>query len=320
MTTDAHDLVYANVPAERPGIVTALGVCSIVFGGLGLLWNAYGILTAVGMLVLANVTPPNAGGNTGNLNAGSTPAVDAATAAVIADGLEQHQTLSEADRGRLVAALQRGEVPVVPPDEGVAWTAGHVADQVSGASVVGGETHYDMGMSGDLYLRPGEVELSAWPLDGGDVSTIVADDGNFTVTATGLGNPAHPFGDMGVLPAVALMVGEAAEFVLSGVLLTAGILAVRGSRKARPWHRGWAWARIAAGLLVSAVYGWWMWSLFAGVSAIDPTGPPANVMGWFAAASAVFYLLLAWAYPVAVLIVLRTRRVREFYADQSALA
>ena len=315
MTTPAHDLGYANVPAQRPGVVTALGVCSIVFGGLGLLWNAYGILTAVGLLFVANLAPQGV-----SANAGSTPPVDVATAAVIADGLEQHQALGEADRARLVAALQVAEVPVAPPAEGVAWTPGHVANQVDGANVVGGEIHFDMGMSGDLYLRPGEVELSAWPLDGNDVSTVVTDDGNYTVTPTAFGNPANPFGNMGILPAIALMIGEGAELLLSGVLLTAGILAIRGSRKARSWHRGWAWARIGVGVLASAAYGWWMWSLFAGVSAIDPTGPPANAIGWIAAATAGFYLLLAWAYPIAVLIVLRTRRVREFYADESALA
>ena len=318
---DPPPLEYA-VAVGRPGILTALGVLSIVIGSIGLLGNAWGVLSSAGVLIAQSATGTSLATSG---NAGSTPAgqITPADAAIIVGALGQSQALSETDRLRLVAALQRAEAPMVPPPAGSVWTVPHVAAQLQGSDVTnddsGRTTHYDLGMSGDIWIEPGFVTLDAWPVSGKDVTTHVADDGGITVTPTSVPAAVNPFGTNPV-PAATVLVTKAIEVLLSGVLLTAGILVVRDSPRGRAWHRRWAWTRLIVGVIGSAAVAWWMSSLFTSVIAQSGSGntaspPPAGLFTAMALVSAGVNLLVVAAYPIAVLIVLRARGVRAYYAN-----
>jgi hypothetical protein len=203
---------------------------------------------------------------------------------------------------------------LVRPTDGV-WSTEHVDGQIRGA-YTDVDIHFDMGMSGDLYIEPGQVRLVAWPVGGPDVETIVFDDG--TVTARPInalaGAGANPFGgEAGRTPLILVLIGEVLEVLMAGLLLTAGILAVRGSPKTLTFHRGWAWARILIGLGVTAALGWWMWTITEGMGQELGDTAFAGFMQIMTVFGVGFNLLLILAYPIAVLFVIRNERVRDYF-------
>lgn len=118
----------------------------------------------------------------------------------------------------------------------------------------------------------------------------------------------------GVVMAVLDAIGSV---LLSIYLLVIGIMVLRQSRRGRKLHLIYAWLKLP--LVVLGVIGWVMLinDFAASMSQMAPpgSGPPAT-----SAMAAGFMTVLgvgavvSLAYPVALLIVLRTRRVKEYYA------
>jgi hypothetical protein len=101
--------------------------------------------------------------------------------------------------------------------------------------------------------------------------------------------------------------------LLAILLFVAGILALRDSRKARKLHLWYSGVKIPLAA-VSGVISAWMTAQF--VNAITASSGGAQQAGMISAVmwgSAAVSVAIAWIYPIALLIVMNTRRVREYY-------
>ena len=97
---------------------------------------------------------------------------------------------------------------------------------------------------------------------------------------------------------------------LAALLITAGVFVLRDHRLGRTLHMTWAGAKIPAALFGGFAY-WHMMSRMLAGPLATPGGPPPNV---FLLAGPAIQVGIACLYPIAVLIVLRTRGVRNYYA------
>ena len=138
-----------------------------------------------------------------------------------------------------------------------------------------------------------------------------------TVTTSGGGGP--PF-KVNPIAAGATIVEAMASVALAIYLLVIGILVLRDSRSGRKLH--WVFVGLKIPLvIVGAVAAWYLWtslyqSMSAAMAASAPPGtprPPA-VPGFMGVGTAVA-ALMALAYPVALIFVLNSRTVREYYGS-----
>jgi hypothetical protein len=117
--------------------------------------------------------------------------------------------------------------------------------------------------------------------------------------------------------AVVLVAVEAGVSVLLAVLLlVAGILVFRRSPLSRKLHRIYAWLKIPAAVAGGIGIGW-MYSSFVGAFAPRGTQGPsaAALVFWMYAVGAA---VLGSAYPVGLLITLRSMQVRAYYNSISS--
>ena len=105
---------------------------------------------------------------------------------------------------------------------------------------------------------------------------------------------------------------------LAVLLIVAGVFVLRDHRLGRRLHLLWAWLRIPLAL-VSGVVSWQMMqAMFRSMAAAPGTPFPPQSMTWVAVMSGGMQVVLAWIYPIAVLIVLRTRTARTYHATLTA--
>jgi hypothetical protein len=100
---------------------------------------------------------------------------------------------------------------------------------------------------------------------------------------------------------------------LAALLVAAGIFVLRDRRLSRRLHLIWAWLRIPLALLSAAVYWQTMRQMFATMPAAPGTPIPTAFMDSVMLIGIIVQILIAWAYPVAVLIVMRTQTARAYY-------
>ena len=338
-----HELGYASgAEFGRPGSVTALGVLSIVVASLGALYNLWGVLGSVTMLVATSalqaapaapvpvppVTPTTARAvsvaapaTTGPAMTVAGQALAPADVAAIVDGLDSVEPLTADERDRFAAALVQAELPFAPPPPG-GWTADVAAAAVNGSTVtpLSGderEVFFYLTTTATLQVTPTEVSISNFGSSSGPTTTVVSASG--AVTQTGMFGPGGMMSAYSSTPAIALLGVQAANILLAGVLLAAGILAVRGSAKARPFHQRWALARIATALAGAGLTFWMMREMFGGFGPMFGGGVTATgYAGVYAGVYAGFGLLISLAYPIAVLNVLRVGPVRRYFDHEPA--
>ncbi len=310
-------LQYATPATRRPGLVTALAICSIVFGSLGILFNLMAAGVSVWDLTGWSVETPMLP----NTSADTTPAgaLTEADATIIVEALAAMEPMSEQEQQRLADALVRVESPVAPPLAGVPWSRAHVTPQIVASSSTSPEdapvedaetdpgtaereVHFDFGANGDVWIYDGEIQFWAIRMDGTSVWSDVALDGTLSVEDDRVSTPFAWW-----LQLWAMLLTELAAIALAVVLLIAGI----GTLRERPWagrlHRSWAWSRILLAVLATGVAAW-------GVTQIrnDLETAIGEMWGIVAVLGLAFQLVLWLAYPVVVLLVLRARRVREW--------
>jgi hypothetical protein len=117
---------------------------------------------------------------------------------------------------------------------------------------------------------------------------------------------------MSMAPAVAVAGENLLSVGLAVLLMVAGILTMRQSPKARRLHYYFAWAKIPLSLLGGAAYGWMMMQFMTPLMSASGTPAPLNpwLFFWIYAA---FPVVLGCAYPIGLLIALRSRSVRAYY-------
>ena len=100
-----------------------------------------------------------------------------------------------------------------------------------------------------------------------------------------------------------------ASLGLSILLLVAGILVLRQRSRGRWLHFLYAWLKIPIAI-VGGLGIWWF-----GISLAGATG--GSSLNWFVVVTFVM-IAISIAYPIALLIMLRLRSVRDYYAAGNA--
>lgn len=305
----ARLLPYSSISYGRPGLVTALGVTSIVLASLGILGTLWSGLMYVPWMMMSSMqfTPPAATTTAVTTPAGSLTAEETD---VIVSALESRQPLSEADRAVLVQALPLAELPIAPPADGE-WTNPHVLSQLSYVSSWNDGTTSSVDFSftggGSINLSASAVTVNVFNANGGWSSTTV-NNGVITGTSTNNMNTVTT-GFSG--PSQAVMALSLAATVLSlglaVLLMVAGIQTVRGLPSGRILHLWWAWPKIAVALAAAFVnYQFWSSSFFG--------GGPRSITWAMVGGSLAFGI----AWPVAVLLILRSPSLRAYYGPEGA--
>lgn len=112
-----------------------------------------------------------------------------------------------------------------------------------------------------------------------------------------------------------LSVTTFANFVLSIVLLWAGIAVLRRRKRGRSLHKFWAIAKIILIFLLCYAEYLYMGGMFSSMMNSMPTSPPAPTQMFEAMSmvGAFFNLIFGLVYPVTLLFLLRMKSIREYF-------
>ena len=296
---------YAQPYAGRPGIITAIGVLSIVFASLGILTS--GILTlwvgGLGLMAMSMRASMNPGGTTMAATAGA-PATQPAT--------QPSAALTPAEVQTIIAGVQ------------AKLTGGTLSVQQLAAftSEIGlpGQRLADPGMALPLNQQVVSADImpdgsaQIWFYNGNWVDITAAGQATAHVTAAPWAAAAAMFNlNMGALALTLL--GTGTSFILAIHLLIAGIMTLRQSPVARLLH--WIYVGLKAGASTCTATGatWLVHNFIQTVASAGTTPPPAVAE---AIPYAIFIFGVGMAYPVALVILLSTRSAREYYRAGAA--
>jgi hypothetical protein len=185
------------------------------------------------------------------------------------------------------------------------------------------------GTTGNSYfvLTTGRIELADdhalfSPSSGGGTVRVYRDRSNAGTTGTPGQSTTLPatlpimFGAAKTpSPIASYVVAMAANLVIAGFLLVSGIVVFTRSRRPRRLHLIYAALKIplaiCAGIVAMQMTAWWMSMIRVSGG---PPMPNASILGIF---SGGMTTVLACIYPVALLIVMNVRSVKDFYAAES---
>jgi hypothetical protein len=329
-------LLYSTpIRTGRPGVLTAVGVISIVVAGISALASLSTGMQALAFAVLIPkfASMPRTATVTSSV---PTPVAVATTTATASDGSDQtagsDPTSSPASAGTASAASGPSTTPATAPaglSPSQIQSIVQRVQQISGnglnpSQVATLQTALQQNspprVSPAYSFSPvltvdkspdGSVDIQ---FNGGGALSL--NPGGRVVSQSAVGSPFMPS-----LPRVGMGLGAAmgidalASIALAVLLLVAGIQVFRNSPGAARLHRIFAVIKIPVGLAgaaaVAMMNGQIVVSMSSGRSGAGSGSGGATysiVIGYF-----LFYALLSCAYPVALLIVLRTRTVRAYY-------
>lgn len=299
-------LAYSSIQG-RPGLVTGLGVTSIVVASLSILSALWWALMYLPWIMMST-TPAFAPAAAPTAPANLTTAAGSLTqeqADLIAAAMAERQPLKAADQAALAQALMLAELPLAPPADGE-WTADHVNQQISYVSSwsdnSSGSVSFSFG-GGDITISGASVTINVYNSNGSSQTTVT--NGAVTTNSTSTFAPQTAFTGPGRGIIALGLASLLLSLGLAALLLIAGIQTVRGVPSGRVLHLCWAWPKLAAAAL-AAVANYWFWS--ASYFAFGAVGTNGVVLG---VTGAMFAISIAW--PVAVLLILRSRSMRAYY-------
>jgi hypothetical protein len=249
------DYTYAT-NRGRPGLITAIGVISIIVACLSGIGSLFGTMSAFAYYMMSRM-----------------PA----------------------------AAFAPPPVPAAPPTTAPTPGPTTAAGAAGSATVVNAAVR-DQSFS-FTFFGPG-----AGPTTAPTTAPATA------VAVAGAGAPMfNPLGHISPVAAILSFVAQVLSLGLAIFLLVAGILTLRDSPSGAKLHRWYAMLKIPQVICATAAGLWLSWGVqVTGMSAAVPQQQVA-FMQVFVIVLAVIPALIALAYPVALLVVLRSRTVREYY-------
>lgn len=314
---------HTPMGTARPGILTALGIVSICIGAFSILANCGGMISAWAM------TRP------GMLAAMATPM----PAPTTAPGAANPDSMSAAERQQVIRTFSQ-LTPLTPPRQQMLdqllVEAGGAMFSFSLSSVSPATIRVAVTESGRLpsagqrpgndyfVLALGRVEIAddhaVFRPRTGEAIRVQA--GEALAVEETAPPPAPPLGPViapagaGALRDVFLLTFFEALFsmLMAVLLLVCGILVLMNSVRGRRWHRIWAYIKIPAAVLGSVIY--WIQMTQTMNSFVLTPAAPARAFSTIMAVGAFIQFAIILSYPIAVLIVLRTRAVREFYESR----
>ena len=301
----ALPLEYVHVQsARRPGLVTAIGVMSIIVASLSLIMNLSTSLQSVGMMFVSRI--PSTGPGTVTTTAGpggvfvATGTVTVAPAtgsggapahsgdgtnpirgwppaprAAAVQALREIRPLNEAQRARLDALLAECGGDVFPFDASAA-TPAQVKANVSEHGVRRSGT---TNAGADYFVTgAGRIEVSSElaafvPADRSRDEVrvtsqgVVLASGNTTVaTTTTMPVFGNPLAGMSIAPFVLMMIASLANLGLAIYLLVIGIMVLRHSPRGARLHWAYVWIKLPLAVVGAVAYGWMMAEMMRGMS------------------------------------------------------
>jgi hypothetical protein len=337
-------LAYGMPSPGRPGVVTAIGVISIVLGSLGLLGMCTGLLFSsflVGAAASRSATVSGssstnitinggASGGSSNIstssstNTGAPPAPTPAATAT-ADGLAALEPITPQQREQLLALIaDRGDAYLGGPNDTGGWTAADMQKLIrthGRLTASPGEAHPGYFFT----LDDGRLEIhddyATYHPKSGDPFTLRASrqPGAYSVTTTQGGNssstsmkfsgPIPPFTPLLSKGYMGFeMAMSIAGTILGLLLIIAGAMLLRGSAIGRRLHLIYAFIKLPLAIGGAVVGSIMVSSMFSGAS----TGAMPPGMNYFVTAFAVMGALIPAIYPIVLLIVMQTRSVKEW--------
>jgi len=297
----AQQLAYSQPPRRgRPGLITAIGVMSIVVGSLSILFSLQTGFQAVGLIFLSRMASKSnftssssvavtASGTAGAGVVGSTTTPTtvpstALTPAEIQNVISKVQArlsarkLNAAQVAALQGALAAPSQQLVTP--GTAWSP----------------------VRSCLIHSNGTAIIN---LSGGFIR-IDSNAANITQFSYAAGSRGMPH--VALMPCILSLFDGVASLCLAVILLVAGIGTLRHSRRSLRLHQIYGWTKLPLAIVGGIAYGL---TLTQVVTSMPGFG---NFNAYFLfAIYAGFVVLVGCAYPVGLLIALRTRAVRGYY-------
>lgn len=285
-------LAYSTpLVARQPGILTAVGVISIVLACLSALTCLFAGLETLGLYIIANVSPQMTQAMTRARPAPLTAAqVAQAVAAVQASS---SNSLNPAQLQALTVALQDPNQQLLSPRFTWSPCLSALPDSSGNVTIV-----FNSGAANGI--RGATLDISP--------------AGLVTTTTTTSAEAGNPFAKMKIDP-ISLSVSlfeDLLSFGLAIYLFVAGILLLRDSPNSRKRLLRFAVIKIFLAIVGGIATCRLAWEFFAGITHPFPGNPPP--VSPIVATLAIFFLL-SFLYPIALLFTMNSAVVRRHYAQ-----
>jgi len=215
----------------------------------------------------------------------------------------------EQQAGQPLTAGQKSKLDVVlsSPAQGFFTTAATIPEVTS---QLRSATQFNSGNGSQLMISTGQGMLTL------DAQGNTVNSSTWNAAAAFGGGAAGPVFKINMTAAVVALAGAVLSAMLAIYLLVIGILMLRQHPRAAWLHKIYAWLKIP--LAVAGGIAWVMlWTSFAtSAAAAAPGGGAAAAKGMTTAAviGAGVAVAVGCIYPISLLIALRTKSVREYYA------
>lgn len=321
-------LAYAPPPQNRrPGIMTAVGVISIVLASLSLLASLGGVFSNMAMLAMSRVTMPITIVPPGATTA--KPSTETVTADGItvdprgsADGMSFElcrKVIEAIDATRPMNQTRRKHLDLLLRNSGQKMFP-LVTDATTVPDIRGKLSWRDTGPSIDyIYIPTGTIQVSD------RFATFRPSGKGEVVQANAIGTPSSappaparpmPF-PFRVDPTATIiaMVESALSLLVAIVLLIGGILLIRNSPAYLRLH--WIYIIAKIPLVIVAAVASWMTStaMMNSMASSMPPGATTPSLSGFMIIPAIVTAIITMAYPVTLIFIFATRTAEAYYND-----
>jgi hypothetical protein len=349
-------LGYASWQSVRPGSLTAIGVISIILGFSAAICNTCGVVGVLASSALSSfatkafqsaqsqraaTSPPATprGQAQGRIASPLAPAAASPTTAraypgampsserdVVVNALANMRALTAAQRGHLDALLARAGHRIFPPGP-TPLTVDTVELAIRQSGTTNAATDDDSsGMTDYFVTRAGRIEVSE-----DDATFRPADDPTAAITVTGTrasratatpptygsaGSRRFVVSTMAPAEKAANVALALANLALAIFLIVIGFMVMYNSPRGGPLHYRYAVLKVILVVIQTTISVVWLNHY---TTQLGPSATPPMIVGYVFGVIAV-QLLFGCAYPLVIILVLRTRRVREYYAYMQPVA
>jgi hypothetical protein len=172
---------------------------------------------------------------------------------------------------------------------------------------------------GQQFVQPGSAQgavASAYARQGSPAYIQFADGSSVTLSPQGVvtarsAAPVMPTFSFNPLNLGLMVATAVASLALAVFLLVCGIITLRQSPRARRWHLIYSFLKLPLAVLAGLSSAWVARDLMAGMAG---AGAPVTPTMGFSLFSGIVPIVLGCAYPVALLIVLNLKQVKDYYA------
>lgn len=354
MSQPPPNLDYAgyDTSLRKPGLLTAMGIVSIVLAVIRILWGAVSIVQSVAIGAMSRVAVPGPTGTVTvqsgissasvTLNQSTTVQPGGAAAgnnawlpqaagiegggpdgleltpqqvAIVMEELNQVVTLTAEQQGQLEGMLEffgRRVVPDIDEIQNAVVLSGRFRPGRSNSPGVIAIETDDVAMAESFVNARDRFANFPGVFANGPGGTAAVGPNGTTVTATA--PPAlFPFSNVSMPTLILNGIAGLIEVVLAVLLLIAGIATLRSKAAGQSLHRLWGILKIPVAVLGAVAAGMLQAEMMKSVMASMPIPNAPINMTWIGVVQGAFMLLFSLIYPITVLCLLRLKSFREFF-------